>query len=210
MPANDNQPQKKTLMQIIGGILLIIVVGGGYTLLNLDSFTEDSGPQPVRNADQSSSEHVANTLQMPSIPSDADQATVSYVHDGDTIFIDPIELGRHLDTMERTKVRLIGIDAPEVTKPQECFGEEATRALRQLLPEKSTIWVTTDRDPYDRYDRMLLYIWNSDGTFVNGTLVEEGYAIPLTIKPNTSFAPLFSEAVSVAQTNHAGMWQACS
>lgn len=156
--------------------------------------TPDSAPKPA----------------MPKTPKHADRATVDYVHDGDTIFIYPQERGRHLHRMNEIKVRLIGMDAPEVSTPKECYGDEATEALRHMLPENSTVWVATDRDPYDRYGRMLLYLWDENGTFINGELVAQGYATPLHIRPNTKYASLMNDLESFAADNNLGLWDACS
>ena len=57
-------------------------------------------------------------------------ARVERVIDGDTIVV---RIGRGTE-----RVRLIGIDAPEVAKrgePGECFGDEATRILCGLVTE---------------------------------------------------------------------------
>ena len=41
------------------------------------------------------------------------------------------------------------------------------------------------------------------------TLVEEGFAVPLEIAPNTTFASDVSAASSAARRSHRGLWAAC-
>ena len=85
------------------------------------------------------------------IPSTATEASVEFVYDGDTIFL-----------VDGRKVRLLGIDTPEIGDNRECYGDEATTLLRQLLPEGTDVWVQPDIDPLDRYGRSLLFVY-TDG-----------------------------------------------
>jgi micrococcal nuclease len=71
------------------------------------------------------------------IPVGAFPATVTYVHDGDTLFLEIANT--------ELKVRLIGIDTPELASTQrpdasECYGEEARELLRDFLPEGTEVW----------------------------------------------------------------------
>jgi len=76
----------------------------------------------------------------PGIPSAATEAWVEYVHDGDTLFL---QAGR--------KVRLLGINTPEVGAHLECEGDEATAAPRAMFPEGTHVWVQHEPDPLDQY-----------------------------------------------------------
>ncbi|HWH97058.1 MAG TPA: thermonuclease family protein, partial [Pseudolysinimonas sp.] len=102
-------------------------------------------------------------------PRDAQEMTVVDITDGDTI-----RLRDGSGAVEN--VRLVGIDTPEVYPVYECFGDEAEAELLRLAPIGSTLLVDADVDPFDDYDRLLLYLWNDDGTFINLALVEGGFA----------------------------------
>lgn len=126
--------------------------------------------------------------------------------DGDTLDID-------LDgRVER--VRLIGIDTPETKKPGEpveCYGPEATRHLTDLLPPGSEVVVQRDIEARDDYGRLLLYVFrHGDELFVNGDLVERGFARTLEIPPNTSFSRTLRLLSARAETAKIGLWNACS
>lgn len=71
------------------------------------------------------------------IPEEARYAKVDRVIDGDTIVL-----------MDRTRVRLEGIDAPERDQP---YGPVATAALEYMVG-RAIYYVETDED---RYERML-------------------------------------------------------
>ncbi|WP_437584232.1 thermonuclease family protein [Paramicrobacterium sp. CJ85] len=139
------------------------------------------------------------------VPEGAEAMTVVHVHDGDTLFLQPEGTsGRD----EQIKVRLLGIDTPELD-PEECFGPEARDELRGILPDGSTVWTLPDEEPLDQYGRSLLYLWTDDGEFVNESLVADGYATVLVYEPNTRYEPQLREAEADAEAATRGLWQSC-
>jgi len=138
-------------------------------------------------------------------PGSAAAAQVVRVVDGDTI------RARVAGRVER--VRLIGIDTPEVVKPNtpvQCFGREASARTKALLPAGSSVHLVTDVETRDRYRRLLAYVYRDvDGTFVNLLLVEEGYAVPYTYPPNVAHAEDFVAAGGRAREARRGLWSSC-
>ncbi|WP_411700111.1 thermonuclease family protein [Conyzicola sp.] len=139
------------------------------------------------------------TIEM---PADATSATVNYVHDGDTLFLttpaDP-----------NLKVRLVGIDTPEIGDDLECYGDEATALLRELLPEGAPVFTQQDAEPEDQYGRSLLYLFTADGTSVNLEMVARGAAEAVRIGENDAYWDQLSSAESIAVESQAGIWGAC-
>ncbi|MGQ0521693.1 MAG: thermonuclease family protein [Actinomycetota bacterium] len=138
-------------------------------------------------------------------PAGAGRAEVTRVVDGDTIRV-------RLDGTEE-RVRLIGIDTPETHGRgglRECFGEEASRHLKELLPPGTAVRLVRDVEARDRYGRLLAYVYrHRDGLFVNLALARDGYAAVLTYPPNVAHAPEFVEAVRSARMAGRGLWQRC-
>jgi micrococcal nuclease len=134
-------------------------------------------------------------------PPAAMTVTVVRVVDGDTIIV------RIRGRPER--VRLIGVDAPETWLRHDCFGAEATRALRRLVPPGSSVRAVGDVAPYDRYRRRLLYLWTSRGEFVEAVLVRGGFARAMAVPPDTSRAEFLREVEDTAKRTGAGLWRAC-
>ena len=152
------------------------------------------------------------------VPEGAEPARVVSHVDGDTIRLtgsgvhgsDPLDGADVLDG--ETSVRLLEIDTPELATdgaPAECFAEEASRALRDLLPVGATVWVEPDRDLLDPYGRTLLYLWTERGDFVNLELVRQGYARSVLFEPNDAYIHQMREAESEARADLRGMWGAC-
>jgi len=115
--------------------------------------------------------------------------------DGDTLWLSGIG-----------KVRLIGVDTPEVYGAAECYGREASAFVKRLLPLGAAVRYSLDVEERDRYGRALAYLYTENGRFVNLLLVRRGYAQPLTIPPNDRFAARFVAAARTARARRVGLW----
>ncbi len=95
------------------------------------------------------------------------------VSDGDTITVD-------VDGV-RERVRVIGIDAPEMAgsgTAAECYAQPATSRMQSLL-QGSRVHLLPDPTQADRdqYDRLLRHVVLDGGGHVGLILLEEGYAV---------------------------------
>ena len=132
-------------------------------------------------------------------PGSVRAVTVTSITDGDTF--------RAGDE----RVRLIGVDTPEVSGDVECYGREATAALDRLIPPGTEVRLVADVEPVDRYGRTLSYVYRSDdGAFVNLALARDGFAQPLTIPPDVAHERDFVEAAAEARRAGRGLWSACA
>jgi micrococcal nuclease len=127
--------------------------------------------------------------------------TVVSITDGDTLRLE-------VDGTE-LRVRLLGIDTPEINPEVECYGAEAEAALAALAPPGSTLGFTYDRDRRDQYDRELLYLFATDGSSINLTLVEQGFARAVLFEPNDRLWDQLRAAERAAQDSRLGLWGSC-
>ena len=146
--------------------------------------------------------------------------TVSHVVDGDTIDVVanlPIGYGDDCAvTVGQTyRVRLIGIDTPEVYGGAECYGHEASDYVKGLLQDKS-VCLMRDTSCTDRYDRLLAYVWvDTDPStpgcelFLNGDLAWQGYGNAMPYPPDTLLVPSIQASECEAYKAGRGMWSAC-
>ena len=147
----------------------------------------------MRLAQPGESGSVSATDARPSVPArpaGAERLIVRNVYDGDTLQLQAAKSGRIVTTTAKIRVRLIGIDAPEMRPEPDCFGPEATDRLRALAGPGTAVWVATDQESPDRYGRPLFLIWTEDGRLVNYELVAEGYAEAIRVRPNVTYWPL--------------------
>lgn len=130
--------------------------------------------------------------------------------DGDTL---KLSSGEH--------VRLIGIDTPESRynaklerdsarsrkdlKTITSMGKKAANFTRDLTQGKK-IRFEYDVQKRDKYDRLLVYAYLEDGTFVNAKIIEEGYAQAMTIPPNVKYADTFIKMQKDAREKRKGLW----
>ena len=100
------------------------------------------------------------------------RALVRKVYDGDTITVD-IDLGFDV-ILKNQKIRLLGIDTPEIRGKEREKGLVSRNALRERIGNK---WVTikTQQDKKGKYGRWLGTIYIQEEN-INIWLVSEGYA----------------------------------
>lgn len=107
----------------------------------------------------------AGLCYRPVIAADATDylAEVTHVHDGDSLWVRPLDGGR------RQRLRLDGIDAPEICQAGGPVARDRLAAM--VLQRQVRVQVTG----MDRYRRTLARVWlgNHD---VQATLVEQGWA----------------------------------
>jgi micrococcal nuclease len=137
---------------------------------------------------------------------DGANAVVLEVVDGDTIVVE-------VDGAEE-RVRLVGIDTPETKhprKPVECFGPEASEFTASLLPPGTPVLIERDLVGRDDYGRLLGYVHvPAADLFVNREIVRRGYARPMTIEPNSTYAAEFADDARAAERENLGIWAECS
>lgn len=136
---------------------------------------------------------------------------VKRVIDGDTL---------QLETGER--LRLIGIDTPEMHESDKLYRdsqrtEQDIATIKELgrrakeftknLVEGKRVSLEFDVEKFDKYGRLLAYVYLKDGTFVNAKIVEEGYASLMTIPPNVKYADLLLKLYQEARNNRRGLWK---
>ena len=147
------------------------------------------------------------------------KAKVERVVDGDTMIVSFVfdDGSKYL----KERVRFLGVDTPETVhpnKPVQYYGKEASDFTKSQLTDK-IVWLQTDVNPKDRYDRMLAYVWLKEPTakdledeasirenMYNARLLLDGYAQLMTIQPNSRYANLFVHFQREARQENKGLW----
>lgn len=160
-------------------IMCAVVLGGLWLLVpNDDNSREGTSGAPVQH----------------------ESATVQHVVDGDTVYL--------MLAGERTKVRLLNVDAPEIPHPEqpgECFGPQAANFLAKKLPKGSKVELEFDVEPLDQYGRSLAAV-SLGGELINESLVASGHATAMKVEPNVKFYKQLRAAQAQAEQRHAGMF----
>lgn len=109
------------------------------------------------------------------------------IHDGDTITI--------LQNKTQIKVRLFGIDAPELKQP---YGKKSKQFLANLIAGEV---VEVDENGKDRYKRMIGTIY-LNGADINAQMVANGYAWAYR-----KFSKKYTAQESQAKKQGLGLWR---
>ena len=128
-------------------------------------------------------------------PADSVSARVTRHTDGDTLWLSGIG-----------KVRLIGVDTPEVFGEDECFGQRASAFVELTAPLGAAVRYRLGVEERDRYGRALAYVWLRGGRFLNRLLLARGYAQVLTVPPNVEYADQFARVARRARRAGRGLW----
>jgi len=132
--------------------------------------------------------------------------SINHFVDGDTIAVD-------MNGTTET-IRFIGIDTPETHKPNapvQCYGPAAAAYTQNRIKAaggKVRLVADSLNTNRDRYNRLLRYVYLTDGTNLDQELVAKGYAFAYVSFPFSKSAA-FSAAQETAQTQKLGLWGNC-
>jgi micrococcal nuclease len=123
--------------------------------------------------------------------------------DGDTI---KVSINNKIET-----IRLIGVDTPETVDPRrtvQCFGREASDFTKKTLSNQNVKLeadiLSGDRD---KYQRLLRYVFLSDGQNFNQVLIENGYGHEYTYNSIPyKYQKIFKQSEKDARDNSRGLW----
>jgi micrococcal nuclease len=204
--------KNKTFYFLILGFVFLFLVYRLYFFSGPNDLPkEETGAIKIETATSSEAKNSAeNKKEIPlastleekiSAPADVYYKVVKIV-DGDTIDIT-------IDG-QTERLRLIGINTPEVVDPRqsvECFGREASANAKKLLAE-AEVKISADetQDNRDKYGRLLRYVWRRDGLFYNLEAIKDGFAYEYTYNLPYLYQKDFQAAQKYAQENKLGLW----
>jgi len=186
-------------MVLLRKSVVIFLINTMGLCFSLASALETSGPEycDATTAKPSESKRLSPTSYA-SLPKGAQKFRVRNVYDGDTLTL-----------VDERRVRLLGIDTPEM-RPLQPFAEDAKDYTKSRCNQKE-IWLLIDGK--DHYGRLLghVFVEESSGQYlcVNEGLVHEGFANAYTPKKNQktfNWAKLLN-LQSEARRSKRGIWK---
>jgi micrococcal nuclease len=133
------------------------------------------------------------------LPAHSESARVTQVIDGDT-----------LELKDDTRVRLIGIDTPEIGrdgKADDPGARQASAALRDMLAASAwRVRLVTDGEGRDRFGRRLAHLFDEQGRNLAEQLLERGLAYQSPFPSNPKFLDCYKEAEDQARRAKRGLW----
>jgi endonuclease YncB( thermonuclease family) len=101
------------------------------------------------------------------------------------------------------------MNAPEIEhedRRAEPLGYKA-KACNKKLVYRQDVRLEFDREQHDQYGRLLAYVFQKDGTFVNANLISHGYAFYLFRRPNLKYDSILQKSQQDAMSAGRGIWQ---
>jgi len=123
---------------------------------------------------------------------------VSEIFDGDTF-----------KTSRGERIRLLGINTPEIehdSSPAQPMGNTARKSLMDLIAGQ-TVRLDFDTQRKDNYGRTLAQVFLRNSTWVNGEMVSRGMAHVYTFTPNLRWAGQLTQLESSARKAKRGIWK---
>lgn len=137
------------------------------------------------------------------VPRETLRGTVTVVYDGDTL---KVSLAGRKDE----RVRLIGVDSPELDDARESVRMMAFLAKRFAFAKlhQARVELLPGPEERDAYGRLLAYIRTESGEMFNETLVREGYAFAYFKFPfDETWKKRLKEAENAARRRGKGLWR---
>ncbi|MBV1881954.1 MAG: thermonuclease family protein [Pseudomonadales bacterium] len=120
------------------------------------------------------------------------------IYDGDTL---TLKDGR--------KIRLIGINTPEMGRKQrlaEPLALEAKLFLQSVLMLGEPVQLRIGQQRIDHYGRILAHVFTEKGENVTAKLLRKGYGYQVLIAPNAWGESCYLQAEQLARAERAGVW----
>lgn len=114
------------------------------------------------------------------------------------------------------RVRLIGIDMPPIRQTKMLpYEKDALQFAKEKL-ENKVVYLETDISNYDKYRRMLAYVWlekpssninlELKSKMFNSLILLNGYAKASTTPPNMKYVQTFLQYQNEAKRKYLGIW----
>lgn len=129
--------------------------------------------------------------------------TVVRITDGDTVTV------KFADGVER-RVRLIGVDCPEIDDSREDVAFHAFLATRFAFHHlyRRDVRLTYDFSPLDEHGRVLAYIWPGEDMLFNDFIIRQGFAAAFLKYPyRKDYQKRFRAAEAEARKENRGFWR---
>ena len=123
---------------------------------------------------------------------------IQHIHDGDTVWL-----------RDGRKIRLIGINTPELARddrPADPLAGEAKAALQQRIRQSAKVRLRYGQEKSDRYGRLLAHLYDSQGQNLSEWLLRQGLAYALTVPPNLHHNTCYRQAEQDARAQRKGLW----
>lgn len=174
-------------------ILAVLLLSAPATDAGIYRWQDNSGATHYGDSPPSAAQQLS---ELTPTPYDS-YGLVATVLDGDTLIL-----------TDGRRVRLLGIDAPEIAhhnRPGEPLGEKARLFLKKQA-EGKRVQLRYDMQHQDKYDRLLAHVYLEDAQNLNILMLQEGLAYARFEWPNMTYAEQYYAIEQRARQQNHGIW----
>ena len=124
------------------------------------------------------------------------EGVVTKVTDGDSILVTATN-GKKMN------IRLYGVDAPEVGKPEQPYGKNAQRALEEMVANKH---VRLEIMAVNKGKSTVAIVWTVEN-IVNKEMLKHGWAWAYRKELESSYASEYIDLEDQARKERRGLWE---
>ncbi|GIU08125.1 nuclease [Shewanella sp. c952] len=132
------------------------------------------------------------------------------IHFDESVVLDYVNDGDTLTLQDGRRVRLIGVDAPEIdfksSALSQSYAVEAKSFLQSHLKPGQTLKLAFDQRKLGPYGRTLAYVYTEQGEHLQELLLANGFAKSKVFQ-NDMFWQCLADIETVARRNNIGLWQ---
>ncbi len=204
---------RRVVAAVIGGCVLAAAFG---TTGNQHGSTHHGSTHHARRATTSHATGRASTSPASTSKAVASSAPSQAVQDAARgaalLRVDHVVDGDTVALADGRRVRMAQIDTPEKYGSPECYGQQASATLRQLVPAGSHVRLVADPnlDATDRYGRLVRYVYVGSVN-INLEMVRRGAASVWFYQGVRGvYADRLMRTVTAARRSRRGLWGACA
>ncbi len=127
----------------------------------------------------------------------------------DTAYLQSVVDGDTLRLKDGRKLRLIGINTPELGRGGKVDEPQAVAAkgsLQSFLGDDARLYLQLGVDSKDRYGRTLAHVYRADGASLSAHLLAAGLAMQVVVPANIDHWQCYQSLQQLAREAHRGVW----
>lgn len=180
-----------------------LATGGAFFMLSIASLSNlENSHARDRVISEPSRSNYATRDTYCRLQGSGEAVFVRHIYDGDTLLL---EDGR--------RVRLLGVNTPELgngKQPDQAFARAARQAVESFFTDGQQVWMQTDMQLLDRHGRLLAHVFKGEsiarGENLEQSLLEQGLAWHVAMPPNLQLAACLASAEDKARHERLGLW----
>lgn len=125
------------------------------------------------------------------------------------VYLERVQDGDSLTLADGRRIRLIGVNAPELARqgePDQPLAQAARIAVENFFVDGGSLQLVYGAERKDHYGRTLAHVYSSSGKSLEAELLARGLAFHIAVPPNLSLAECLKKQEGKARTQKLGVW----